>query len=647
MEDTNYTRDDIQARFGEDVAHLVDGVTKIEKVAYVSKTDRQAENYRKMFFHMTQDVRVLLIKIADRLHNMRTLEGHSEEKQRAIAQETLDIYAPLAHRLGIARLRYDLEDLGFKYTNPELYEELSKKIKLKQSERHEIVEQIMKEIRARLKADGIKALVEGRPKRFYSIYKKMQSRNKTLEQLFDLYAVRIRVEEVNECYEVLGRVHEMYTPIPGRFKDYIGMKKTNGYQSLHTALMGPGEPFEVQIRTFGMHAVAEYGIAAHWRYKEGGKAAKDKWLQEIMDWQRDMSGGEEFLDALKMDLNAFHEHVYCFTPKGELISLLSGSCAIDYAYAIHSAVGNRMTGARVNGKIVPVDHELQTGDQVEILTSQNTKGPSRDWLKIVKTNTARTKITQWFNKESREENLRKGREALENAAKIENITLDELLLNGRDADVLSRFNCKNIEQLYVLVGVGGLKEKIVVHHLLREYEKTLPPPTDDELIQNLIDATSKLEKNKQGSGIIIKGLGDTAVRFARCCAPIPGDEIQGFVTRGRGLTVHRTDCVNIINMDEFDRRRLLDALWHADSKKENSYHSEMRINCDDRDGLLADISRVLFDEKVKVKTMNVRTVQSEAVFLVGFDITDGERLNSLIKKLLNVPGVCEITRVNA
>jgi len=647
IEDTHYTREDIVASFGEEVALLVGGVTKIEKVAYVSKTDRQAENYRKMFFHMSQDVRVLIIKIADRLHNMRTLEGHSEEKQRAIAQETLDIYAPLAHRLGIARLRYELEDLGFKYTNRKLYDELANKIEIKQSERHEIVEQIMKEIRAKLEADGIKARVEGRPKRFYSIYKKMQSRNKTLEQLFDLYAVRVLVEELNECYEVLGRLHELYTPVPGRFKDYIGMKKPNGYQSLHTTLVGPGEPFEVQVRTFEMHTVAEFGVAAHWKYKEGGKAAKDKWLQEIMDWQRDTSGSEEFLDALKMDLNAFQEHVYCFTPKGELVSLLSGSCAIDYAYTIHSAVGNRMVGARVNGKMVPVDHELQTGDQVEILTSQNTKGPSRDWLKIVKTNTARTKINQWFNKEGREENLRKGREALENSAKEENIALDVLLEDGRDADALGRFNCKTLDHLYVLIGVGGLKEKLVIHHLLREYERTLPPPTDDELIKNLLEVSSKLEKYKLGSGIIVKGVGDTAVRFGRCCGPLPGDEILGFVTRGRGLTVHRTDCVNIIHMDEFDRRRLIEAQWHAEKQTNNSYHTEMRIICDDRDGLLADVSRVLSEEKIKVKTMNVRTIQSEAIFVIGFEISDGDQLNSLIKKLHNVSGVCEITRVNA
>ena len=646
VEDTKYTRDDISATFGEEVALLVDGVTKIEKVAYVSKTDRQAENYRKMFFHMSQDVRVLLIKIADRLHNMRTLSGMHPEKQREIAQETLDIYAPLAHRLGIAKLRYELEDLGFKHTDRRRYDELAKKVAIKQSERQEIVEQMMREIRSRLIGDGINAVVEGRPKRFYSIYKKMMSQKKELEQIFDLYAVRVLVDEVRECYEVLGRLHEMYMPIPGRFKDYIGMRKTNGYQSLHTTLMGPGEPFEVQVRTKTMHAVAEFGIAAHWKYKEGGKAAKDKWLQEIMDWQRDMSGSEEFLDALKMDLNAFQEHIYCFTPQGEIISLVGGACAIDFAYAIHSAVGNRMTGARVNGKIVPIGDELHTGDQVEIITSQNAK-PHYDWLKLVKTNTARTKITQWFNKENREENLRRGREALEAAAAELNVTLAILLDGGREVEALERYNCKNLDQLAAMIGVGGLKEKVVINHLYREYEKTLPPPSDEELIQSLIDAGEKDNKRKLGSGIVVKGIGDTAVRFAKCCGPLPGDEILGFVTRGRGLTVHTTDCVNILHMDEFDRRRLIEAQWHTDQKKGNIYHTEMRINCDDRDGLLADITRVFSDEKIKVRTLNVRSLQSEAIFVVGLEISDGEQLAVLTRKLQGVAGVCEILRVHS
>jgi len=645
VEDTNIDMDQIRQKFGEEVALLVDGVTKIERVAYVSKTDEQAENYRKMFFHMSQDVRVLLIKIADRLHNMRTLEAHSVEKQREIAQETLDIYAPLAHRLGIARLRYELEDLGFKYTDRALYNDLKIKIEMKQAERQEIIEQLIEEIQNRLKQDGIYAKVDGRPKRFYSIYKKMRSQDKTLDQIYDLYAVRVLVNEVRECYEVLGRLHEMYTPVPGRFKDYIGMKKTNGYQSLHTTLVGPGEPFEVQIRTFDMHSIAEFGVAAHWKYKEGGKADKDKWLQEIMNWQRELSDNDEFLDALKMDLSAFQGHVYCFTPTGEVISLINGSCVIDFAYAIHSSVGNRMIGARVNGKLLPINHVLQTGDRVEIITSQNMKGPNRDWLSIVKTNQARSKINQWFRRESRDENLKRGRELLEAAAQINHVSFDDLCADGRLEEVLERFNCKNLEQLILTVGVGGLKEKMVTNHLYRLYEKDQPLPSDDELIKSLLEAGMKTENRKEKSGIVIRGIGDTDVRFGKCCGPLPGDEIVGFVTRGRGLTIHRTDCLNILHMDEFDRARLIEAQWHVENKAAKTYHTDLRLSCDDREGLLADISRVFSDEKVRVTSLTARTTQSEAIFVIGIEISNGEHLELLMNKLRSEQGVHEITRI--
>ena len=647
VEDTIFTSNDITSLFGEEVSLLVDGVTKIEQVEYVSKTDEQAENYRKMFFHMSQDVRVLLIKIADRLHNMRTLGFKKVEKQIENARETLDIYAPLAHRLGIAKLRYELEDLGFRYADSETYFDLARRVKLKQAERQKLVERLMKEVKERLDTDGIEATMDGRPKRFYSVYKKMISKNKTLDQIYDLYAVRVLVNTVQECYEVLGRLHEMYTPVHGRFKDYIGMKKSNGYQSLHTSLMNEGEIFEVQIRTYEMHSVAEFGIAAHWKYKESDKAAKDKWLQEIMDWQRDISN-QDFLEALKMDLSAFQSHVYCFTPQGEVISLVHGANVIDFAYAIHSAVGNRMIGARVDGKMVSVDYVLKTGERVEIVTSQNAKGPSRDWLKIIKTNQARSKISQWFNRESREENIIKGRELLELSAKNVNVPLDDLFAEKRDLDVLSRFNCKTLEQLYLMVGVGGLKEKMVVNHLLREYERMQPPPSDEELIQNLLD-TSKKETRKQKSGIVIKGIGDTDVRFGKCCGPLPGDEIIGFVTRGRGLTIHRTDCVNITAMDELERRRLLDAQWQVPDKdkKSNTYHTDLRIVCEDRDGLLANITSIFADERVKVTSLTALTTQSEAIFTVGMEIYDVEHLDHITKRLIRETGAHEISRVHS
>ena len=647
VEDTDVTTEELAEKFGPDVALLVAGVTKIEKVQYQSKTDVQAENYRKMFFHMSEDVRVLLIKIADRLHNMRTIEAKEPEKQVATARETLDIYAPLAHRLGVARLRYDLEDLAFMYSDNALYKNLSKQVELKTTERIELTEQIMKEIRTALEAQGVEAVVEGRPKRLYSVYKKMVSKNRTLDQIHDLYAVRILVKDVSGCYAALGCVNGLYPIVPGRIKDYIAGKKPNGYQSLHTTLVGPGEPFKVQIRSFEMHEVAEFGIAAHWKYKEGGKAAKDKWLQEIMDWQHEISDNDEFLSALRMDLSAFQSHISCFTPQGEPINLIKDSCAIDFAYAIHSAVGNRMVGARVNGKLVPIDHVLSSGDIVEIVTSQNVKGPSKDWLKIVRTNQARSKINQWFNKENREDNLQKGREALDRCADELKVPLDDLLAEGRDKDVMARFNCKNIEQLYLMVGTGGVKEKQVANHLYREYEKVQPPPSDEELINNLLNAGAKADTKGKKSGVVVKGVGDTAVIFSKCCNPVPGDEILGFVTRGRGLTVHRTDCVNVLHMGELDRRRIINAQWNVPETTKQTYLVNLRITCPDGNNLLYAINDVLKDENIRVSTLTANVVQADATFTMGIDIYDTDHLNHIINRLQAATNAREIRRIHA
>jgi len=674
VEDTDHTLSEIATLFGTEIAQLVDGVTKIKQVKYVSKApdstqqadpdseetkltksekekltakaNEQAENYRKLFFHMSQDIRVLLIKIADRLHNMRTLGIRREDKQKAVAQETLDLYAPLAHRLGIAKLRYELEDLAFKYQDREKYNELAQKIQLKQSERQAVVQEVVNDIRKKLETEGINAVVEGRAKHFYSLHRKMKNQDKTLDQIYDLFAVRVLVNEVTDCYAALGCVHTIFTPVPGRIKDYISMPKINRYQSLHTTIMGPyyGEPVEVQIRTHEMHQVAEFGIAAHWKYKERDKTAKDKWLTELMTWQRELSDNQEYLTALKMDLDAFRGHVYCFSPDGDVYTLTDGATPIDFAYNVHSAVGNRMIGAKVNGRIVTNDYTLLTGDRVEILTSQNAKGPSRDWIKIVKTAQARTKINQWFKRQDREENIQKGRELLESAAAEYNLTLEELLAEDREKDILSRFNCKDLTQLLVMVGVGGIKEKQIVNRLYREYEKTLPPPTDDELIEGLLTESANLPDRKTQSGIVIKGLGDTSVRFARCCSPVPGDEIVGFVTRGRGMSVHRTDCVNIMHLDDLDRRRLMDTHWHVQERSGNTYHTDLRLLCDDRDGLLADIARILSDEKIKITSMNVRTTQNDAIFNIGLEIPDGERLNQLSQRLLREKDIHEITR---
>jgi len=676
VEDTPHTLEEIADRFGEEIAQLVDGMTKITKVKYISKptdtsastgtndepkltksekekqlakANEQAENFRKLFFHMSKDIRVLLIKIADRLHNMRTLGVRTEEKRKAVAQETLDIFAPLAHRLGIAKLRYDLEDLAFKFQDRNKYDELSEKIQMKRSERQTVVDKVVTAIQDKLKAEGLKATVEGRAKHFYSIHRKMISSDKTLDQIYDLFAVRVLVHEEADCYAALGHIHTIFKPIPGRIKDYISMPKTNLYQSIHTTVISPfhGEPVEVQIRTHDMHHVAEFGIAAHWKYKERDKGEKTKWLTEMMQWQRDLTDNHEYLDALKTNLSAYKSQVYCFTPDGHVQSLIEGATPIDFAYAIHSAVGNRMIGAKVNGRIVSNDYVLQTGDRVEILTSQNSKGPGRDWLKIVKTTQAKTKINQWYNRQDREENLQRGQELLSAAAADLNVSLEDLFAVDElnDNMVLSRYNCKNIEQLYVMVGVGGLKEKMVINRLYREYEKTLPTPTDEELIEGLLNASRPDRKN--AGGITISGVGDTNVRFAKCCSPVPGDEIIGFVTRGRGMSIHRTDCTNIIHLDEIEQKRLMDAQWHIPEKSEHTYHTDLRLHCDDRNGLLADITSIFYEEKIKVSSLSVRTDQGEAIVQIGLEISDGEQLDHLSNKLMREKSIHDISRASS
>ena len=649
VEDTNYSLGDIKDKFGDEVAGLVDGVTKIEKVQYISSSDEQAENYRKMFFHMSQDVRVLLIKIADRLHNMRTLGVRKEEKQREIAQETLDIYAPLAHKLGVAKLRYELEDYGFKYLNKAAYAMLKRKVEVKLKERQAIVDTVIAAIRERLARDGIDASIEGRPKRFYSIYKKMKTKNKGLDELYDLYGVRVLVDDAKTCYEVLGRIHEMFTPMPGRFKDYIGMKKPNGYQSIHTAVLGPGEPVEVQIRTHEMHRVAEYGMAAHWKYKEGGKAAKDKWLQEIMEMQLDHQESGDYLNALKTDLSPFKENIYCFSPKGEIVPLVAGSTVVDYAYAIHSEVGNRMTGAKVEGRIVPASYVLKTGDRVQILTSQTPKGPNRDWLRHAKTSSAKSKINQWFNRVTKEETQKKGAELLEAEAAKLGVTLEALLDGGRGQICMERFNCKTIENLCVMVGSGGLKEKLVINHLYREYEKELPHPTNEELIEGLLDAgLLETDRAKQAAeSVSITGVGPAAAKFARCCGPLPGDDIIGYVTRGHGLTVHRSDCANVAGMNEQDRRRLIVVEWAGGAAGGAVYHTHLKILCSDRDALIHDVSSTLRDERVKITKMDARTSQSEAIFNVSLMLHDSEQLRHISGRLMRISGVHDVVRVYA
>ena len=663
-EDTEYTIEDIAKMFNDDVALLVDGVTKLEKIEYVSKEELQAENYRKMFLSMAKDIRVILIKIADRLHNMRTLKFMREEKQKEKAQETIDIYAPLADRLGISKIKVELEDLSLRYLEPEAYYDLAEKIKRKQSEREEFVERIVTEIKAKCDEAGIYCQVYGRPKHFFSIYKKMHNKNKTIDQIFDLFAVRILVDTVTDCYAALGVAHEIYKPIPNRFKDYISMPKANMYQSLHNTLIGPeGTPFEVQIRTFEMHRTAEYGIAAHWKYKEGrtdaGQDAEEiklSWLRQILEWQRDMSDNKEFMDTIKTDLDVFSENVYCFSPNGKVISLLDGSTPVDFAYAIHSAIGNTMISARVNGRIVNFDYKLKNGDRVEIVTSQNSKGPSMDWLKFVRTSQAKSKINQWYKKVNKEENIVKGSELLEKEAKKKGYEMQALLTQQAMDSVLNRYSFRNWEAICAAVGHGGLKEGQVINRLVELYlaeEKRHKTAEQlmrerEEALKARMDAAGSVPVHKNKSGVYVHGVGDIDVRLSRCCTPVPGDEIVGFVTRGRGVSIHRTDCVNIINLDEDERGRLLEAEWMyaQGGKPSGTYGAEIRVYAADRSGLTMDILKILMDEGVPVQNVSARSVKNnEANVDLSMQITGREQLEIVCKKIMSVKGVESIERV--
>ena len=570
VEDTVMTTEEITEEFGAEVALLVDGVTKLGQLSYsADKVEVQAENLRKMFLAMAKDIRVILIKLADRLHNMRTLKYMKPEKQKEKARETMDIYAPLAQRLGISKIKVELDDLSLKYLEPEVYYDLVEKIALRKTERQKFVDGIVDEVRSHIEKAGIKAQIDGRVKHFFSIYKKMVNQDKTLDQIYDLFAVRIIVDTVKDCYAALGVIHEMYKPIPGRFKDYIAMPKPNMYQSLHTTLIGPGgRPFEIQIRTFEMHRTAEYGIAAHWKYKEasnnGGNVnvsrqeeEKLSWLRQILEWQKDMSDGKEFMSLLKSDLDLFAESVYCFTPAGDVKNLPNGSTPIDFAYSIHSAVGNKMIGARANGKLVNIDYVIQNGDRIEIITSQNSKGPSRDWLKIVKSAQAKNKINQWFRNELKEDNITRGKELMTAYCKSRGITLSDLMKPAYMESVMRKYGFRDWDSALAAIGHGGLKEGQVVNKLLDEYNKQHQKEITDEHIMEAAESKEKMRIAKSGNGIVVKGIHDVAVRFSKCCSPVPGDEIVGFVTRGRGISIHRTDCVNVINLSEEDRASLI------------------------------------------------------------------------------------------
>ena len=660
VEDTKFTEEDIRREFGDEVALLVDGVTKLGRLSYSSdKLEVQAENLRKMFLAMAKDIRVIIIKLADRLHNMRTLQFMTPAKQKEKAKETMDIYAPIAQRLGISKIKTELDDLALKYSQPEVFYDLVNQINARKTEREEFVEQIVEEVSTHMKNANIKAEVNGRVKHFFSIYKKMVNQDKTVDQIYDLFAVRIIVESVKDCYAALGVIHEMYTPIPGRFKDYIAMPKPNMYQSLHTTLMSSvGQPFEIQIRTEEMHKTAEYGIAAHWKYKESNDGKKSveaqeeeklSWLRQILEWQRDMSDNREFLNLIKGDLDLFAEDVYCFTPQGDVKNLPNGSTPIDFAYAIHSAVGNKMVGARVNGKLVNIDYKIQNGDRIEILTSQNSKGPSRDWLNIVKSTQAKNKINQWFKKEFKESNIIRGKDMIATYCRAKSINVANIIQPKYQEIVQKKYGFKDWDSVLAAIGHGGLKEGQVVNRLAEEYGKDHRQAITDEVVLERVAeaAKNKVHIAKSKSGIVVKGIDDMAVRFSRCCNPVPGDEIVGFVTRGRGLSIHRTDCINMIHLSESERARLIPAEWETEvtEKSGGQYLAEIKMYANDQQGLLMEISQIFTEGNVDVKSMNVRTSKKgTATIEMGFIVHGREELERIVKKLQQLSGIIDIER---
>lgn len=659
VEDTGVTSEDVRRDFGSEVELLVDGVTKLGQIDYsMDKMERQAENLRKMFLAMAKDIRVILIKLADRLHNMRTLQYMPRHKQIEKARETMDIYSPIAMRLGISKIKIELDDLALRYTQPEVFEKLVKDIAGTSKERQNFVDLIVKDVSHHMETANIKATVYGRVKHYFSIYKKMVNQDKTIDQIYDLFAVRIIVDSVLDCYAALGIIHEMYKPIPGRFKDYIAMPKANMYQSLHTTLIGPGgRPFEIQIRTAEMHRTAEYGIAAHWKYKEmsdgqvskGDSAeAKLTWLRQILEWQRDMTDNHEFMSLLKSDLDLFAENVYCFSPAGDVKSLPSGACTIDFAYAVHSAVGNKMVGARVNGKLVPIETVLHNGDRVEIITSQNAKGPSRDWLKVVKSTQAKNKINQWFKKELKEENIEKGRDLLLQYAKVKGQPLSVLLKNKYMEAVQRKYGFQDWNAVMAALGHGSLKEGQVYNKLndlyIKDHQEQI---TDAEILQSTNKPKAVITHKKNHNGIVVKGIHDMAVRFSKCCSPLPGDEIVGYITRGRGITIHRTDCVNVLGMSREDRARLIEAEWEIDPNEQlkEGYQVELSVYANNRTGLVVDISRIFTEKKIDITSMSSRiSKQGIATIELAFDIHCIADLDNLIREIKLIDSVVEVER---
>ena len=642
IEDTEVGFEEIKAEFGENIALLVEGVTKLDKIKVISKEEAHIENLRKMFFAMAEDIRVVLIKLADRLHNMRTLRHMKPEKQLEKAKETLDVYAPLAYRLGISKIKIELEDLSLKYLDSVAYYEIVDGLSQKQSERDAYVQNVRGVIADKMEMMNIKCHISARAKHIFSIFRKMYNQNKTLDEIYDLFAVRIIVDTVAECYAVLGIVHEEYKPIPGRFKDYIAMPKPNMYQSLHTTVIGPdGQPFEIQIRTWDMHRVAERGVAAHWKYKEGkaGNADNLEWVNKLLEIQSESVDPEDFMRTLKIDM--FADEVFVFTPKGDVIALPAGSTPIDFAFYIHSAVGYKMTGAKVNSKIVTLDYKLQNGDIVEVITSGANKGPSMDWLKIVKTSTARSKINSWFKKENREANIERGKNAVDAEFKRVGLSQNELFKAKYLDPMLKRYGFAGVEEMYAAIGFGGITAAKVVARLKDSYQTE-----NKELFTPEIPIKqSNIKPNKKNSGIEVRGVDNCLVRLSRCCNPVPGDEIIGFITRGRGVSVHRCDCVNIQkeNLTEEMRSRMIQCDWLDDIS--TSFNAELSLACTNRNGVLADVIGVVSEQKLNLIAANARALKDKTALIeITFEVTSKEQIDSIMRKLHRVPGVYEIKR---
>ena len=655
IEDTEYTYDDIKKIFGEEVANLVSGVTKITKMEYKSKEEQQADNFRKMLLAMADDIRVIIIKLADRLHNMRTLKYRKKEKQKKTAMETLDIYAPLAHRLGISKIKWELEDLSFRYIHEEEYYDLVKQVAEKRAEREIYIKNIIEEMYNKLEEAGIDSDIDGRPKHFFSIYKKMVNKNKSIEQIFDLTAIRVLVNTVKDCYEVLGIVHTIYKPIPGRFKDYIAMPKPNMYQSLHTTVIGPqGKTFEIQIRTFEMHRTAEYGIAAHWKYKEGDNNSETKeknfesklvWLRDMLEFQKETADAEEFIEGFKIDL--FTDEIFLFTPKGVVIDLPNGATPIDFAYRIHTDIGNKCVGAKVNGKIVPLDYKLKTGEIVEVLTSNNAKGPNIDWLNIAKSNQAKSKIRSWFKKSKKEENISKGKDVFEKELKKQGVHFVDIAKGETYEKFVKRNNINCMDDLYALIGLGAISASSFIWKLKDENkskdEKVIEENTNKIIEENIFKAKRKTVDNTVG--ITVKGVDNIMIRFAKCCNPVPGDDIMGYITKGRGVSVHRADCGNLKSLIMEDGAKVVDVSWGSSNGR--AYIAEIQVKAEDIGELLTDIMGVISELNLQLNAVNAKSAKGRIAYVnIKVKIDSVDILKNLMRKIRHLKGVIDVYRVN-